>query len=350
MPYYLEKAIWSNIFAVPCEVVDKHLKLCGETALKVLLLLLRDGGAEDIPSLVRKTGKSEQDVRDALSYWRGAGVLTGEYSTDAGQELSTAAETPLPQAAQPPAPEEPLPSLTYTFEPAATPEAPRKIQTLSGSRARLTTQQIGEMSQSDENIAFLLQESQSVLGKPLNPVATDTVVGLYSYYGMQPDLVLMLLQYCVTIGKDNMRYVEKVAATWLEKGIDSHEKAEGEILRATELNTMEGRIKSAFGIFDRKLVNSEQKFIAVWTGEYHYDLEIITLAFERAVEQKGKLSFPYINGILTNWHGKGITTAAQAKKEMQERQSPEGASGKDKTSSYDLGEVERMLSLQSIVG
>jgi len=348
MSYYLEKAIWSNIFAVPCEVVDKHLKLCGETALKVLLLLLRAGGGEDVPSLIRKTGKSEQDVRDALSYWRGAGVLSGESPPDARQELPGTAEAVQPPV-QPPVPEEPLPTLTYTFEPAETPEAPRRIQTLSAGRARLSTQQIGEMSQSDENIAFLLQESQSVLGKPLNPVATDTVVGLYSYYGMQPDLVLMLLQYCVTIGKDNMRYVEKVAASWLEKGIDSHEKAEAEILRATELSSMEGRVKSAFGIFDRKLINSEQKFIAVWTGEYGYGLDIITLAFERAVEQKGKLSFPYINGILANWHSKGIATAAQAKKEIQERQSPENAPGKNGGSSYDLGEVERMLSLQSII-
>jgi len=344
MAYYLEKEIWSSVFVVPCGVVDKHLKLCGDTALKVLLILLRRGGAAEIGELCRLTGRAEQEVQDALAYWTGAGVLAGE----------RAEEHPVYTAESAVRAAEPEPLLSYTEQPDEAPDEAgdaqaRKVRSLTHSRPRLTTQEIGEMAQADEGIVFLLQESQNVLGKPLTPVASDTVASLYSYYGMKPDLVLMLLQYCVTIGKDSMRYVEKVAATWLEKGIDSHEKAEEEILRVTQLSGVEQKVKSAFGIYDRKLVPSEKKYVAVWTVEYGFSLDMITLAFERAVDQKGKLSFPYIGGILSNWHAKGIKTPAQALREMQEKRSAAPSpAGDGSGASYDLGELERIIASKGI--
>lgn len=39
---------------------------------------------------------------------------------------------------------------------------------------------------------------------------------------------------------------------------------------------------------------------------------MIRLAYERAVENTGKLSFAYINKVLQNWHREGVRTAADA--------------------------------------
>lgn len=243
-----------------------------------------------------------------------------------------------------------MPPLTTTLPTESPQEGERKIAMLSSKRRKLTTPEINELADQDENIAYLLQETQAVLGKPLTPVSTDIVVAMYSYYGMQPDLILMLIQYCVSIGKDNLRYIEKVAADWLDKGIDTHEKAETEILRLAKKNTAEGKIRSAFGIHDRGLISSEKKYIQTWTEQYGQDTALISLAYERTIELKGKLSFPYINGILTNWYQSGITTPAQAMQEMRDnrskqQQAPTGKEG----SSYDIGELENMITYGKIV-
>ena len=42
--YEIDFGPWGSIFPVPCAVADRHLKLCSEKQLKVLLLALRDGG------------------------------------------------------------------------------------------------------------------------------------------------------------------------------------------------------------------------------------------------------------------------------------------------------------------
>ena len=306
MGYQLESALWGSVFAVPGTVVDEHLKLCDESALKVLLLILRKGGEISCEEIAGFLGASPQTVAQAVSYWVELGVLKGPVPPP--QPQKPAAKAP-PASAEPPAP--PRPAAAH----------------LPGrERRKLTTRQINEMSKGDDTIAFLLREAQMIMGKPLTPVATDTVTALYSYYGMNPEVLLMLLQYCVSQKRDNMRYIEKVAASWIEMGIDTSEKAEREILSAVELAGQEAVIRRLFGISDRALISSEREYISSWK-EQGIPNELVGLAYERTIEQKGKLSLPYINGILQNWKTKGISTPAQAMQEMRAGKKTSAESG-----------------------
>jgi len=312
--------MWRAVFAVPNEIIDTHLKMLGDVPLRVLLALLRYDGGLEIPAISAITGKPETLVREALEALVSAGVIAGQ--------------------------EPPAPALTYVQEPEPKipePSGERKITTLSSERRKLTRGEIGELAAVDENIGWLLQESQAVLGKTLNFVATETITALYSYYGMKPDIILMVLQYCAGMEKTSISYIEKVASSWYEKEIETHEQAEAEIQRLKQAASDESRIKSAFGIYDRNLVSSERKFIHTWINDYGFDIPMIVLAFERAVEVKGRLSFSYINGILANWHKNGIRTPGGAFSDMQKPREKQKAAQPAKESSYDLGELEQRL-------
>lgn len=328
MAYTVENGMWSSVFAVPCEVIDKHLKLSGATAWKALLVVLRQGGRAEPEEIAERLGISVADVQDAMHSWQECGVIGRDGA-------SYAAQTP-------PREEKPAERPELCVKDDAAERADPSADKPGASRRRLNTRQINEMSRGDENIAYLLQESQAVLGKPLTPVATDTIVALYGYYGMQPDMVLMLLQYCISKGKDSMRYVEKVAASWIEQGIDTHEKAEQEILRAAQRDEYEHKIRKLFGIYDRALAASEKKYILSW--ETHgCDPALVQLAFERAVEVKGKLSFPYINGIVQNWIEQGIVTARQAAEEIARGKGKKPVAAALPGASYDMSELEKLV-------
>lgn len=341
--YTVENGIWSSVFAVPSDIVDKHLKLCGELPLKVLLVILRGErlGCAEIAGLL---GKSQQDVEDAVEYWTLLGVLRPSTEPAAAPPpVQVVAVAPVPAPVHESVAETPVegaPTLRYTQE--RVEESGTVITKIGSSRPRLSTGVINEMGRADANIPMLLQEAQTVLRHELTPVATDTLVSLYSYYGMAPDLILMLLQYCASLGKENMRYIEKVAATWIDMGVDSHEKAEKEILRAAAGQQIEGKIMSALDIRDRSLVSSEKKFVKNWTEEMGFGADMISLAYERTIEQKGKLSFAYLGGILASWHKNGVSTPKQALSE----QKPEGrrSSGQpQKSASYDMQELEKLI-------
>jgi DnaD/phage-associated family protein len=342
MAYQFGNGIWAHIFAVPCEVVDQHIRLCGPLSIKVLLLLLRHGGEIELENLASMLGQSRADVQDALNYWIVHGILKTA-QPDADAELPLQNAVILSPPADPPSPS---PSMmeNRTEQPAPPATQPKRMVTLSNARTRLTTQVINEMAEQDAAIGNLLQETQQIMGHTLTPVLTDLVVALYTYYGMKPDMVLMLMQYCVSIGKDSVRFLELMAAGWIEQGIDSHEKAEAEILRISRKDQIENKIKAAFGIYDRTLVTSEKNYIRIWIEEYGLDMHLIQLAYERSIEMKGKLSFAYINGILGNWHQKGITTPAEALGEMnhaKEQRTEKVAAAK---ASYDITALEDMIS------
>ncbi|GHU82129.1 hypothetical protein FACS1894191_8930 [Clostridia bacterium] len=72
------------------------------------------------------------------------------------------------------------------------------------------------------------------------------------------------------------------------------------------------------------------------------ELPLIEIAYERSVELKGKLSFAYINGILTNWYQKNVKTPAQAMREIS-RGKPGKPEGKAQPASYDMSELESMI-------
>ncbi len=323
MYYGVENGIWRSVFAVPSEIVDTRLKLCGEAPLKVLLALLRYNGGLDENALAEITGKPVPVVRDALEYLNAEGILSKE-NPDRVYDIEQ---------------DRPANKAVTRGEPRG-----NKLPQTGGERHKFTREEINVMADDDETVSFLLQECQQVLGKTLGYSATETIVSLYAHYGMKPDVILMVMQYCKSMDKANMHYIEKVAASWVEKEIVTHEQAEREIMRLVKLHSTEGRIKSAFGIYDRALVPNERKYIPVWLDDYGFDVPLIQLAYERCIESKGKLSFPYINAILTNWHKNGINTPKAAVNDMRGEARKRGeAKANPKPTSYDMDEIEKML-------
>ena len=324
----IKRELWGRVFATPSAIVDDHIRLCSETSLKTLLIILRSEETLTPHQIADKLGGriAASDIDDALRYWIDAGVLEKQEERDASN-VENLVDRALKRHRVKDTPS----------------EDDRDFKVIGKSRMRLSTPEINRMAKNDPNVAFILQESQSVLGKELTPVATDTIVSLYGFYGMPPDIVLMLLQHCVSMGRSSMRHVEKEAASWLEKGIDTHEKAERELISATKRASFEGIIKKAFGIWDRELISKEKKFLQTWEEEYKFDIEIIKIAYERCIELKGTLSFAYINGILKKWHDRGVSSAESAQRETHEGSRETNNNPNKRQASYEISELEQLI-------
>ena len=307
-------------FAVPAAVVDQHLRLCGVLQLKVLLLLLRQGRPmtdQEIGSFLRQ---DPADVRDAALYWENCGLLRSEGGEAAACPVNP--ETVVPA---------PVRELTQ--------EEPRRTVVASDSR-RFTRAECAELAAKDSTLLSLLHKAQEITGCPLTSMDMQCLTALYAYYGLTPEFILTVMGYCRSVDKLNMRYVEKTAASWQEKGIETAQEAERYIDYLTQRRSNEGQVRSAFGINDRNLTTREREMIASWYGELGFGIDVIRLAYERAVENTGKLSFAYINKVLQNWHREGVRTAADAANASARR-----APAQEHGPSYSIQEIEdRVLS------
>ena len=95
MNYKMNLGAWNSIFAVPCSVVDEHIKLAGAAQLKVLLWFLRHAGEnfcdEDMASAL---SMSPADARDSMQYWIATGIIT--IDKESGSIIPSVNETSAP--------------------------------------------------------------------------------------------------------------------------------------------------------------------------------------------------------------------------------------------------------------
>lgn len=313
MAYTIDFGPWGSIFAVPAAVADRHLKFCSEAQLKVLLLALRQGQSPvDTAGIAGRLGLTETEVDDCLQYWQEA-------------QLFTEGSAPQPEKAGP-APAEP-PKKTV-----------EEGVTTIRSRGHLSPGEVNALLREDKRFAGLAAELEKARGSVLSPSEREILAYLCGSLELTPEYLLVAAAYCRDRGKKKMSYLEKMVAGWLEEGIDTYEKAEVHIRRLTRQEDDEGRIRRLFGLPERALTAREKACINRWCGEYMTPDALIKLAYDRAVEATGKVSFAYIDKVLAAWTAKGITTVETAEAERTAAQ--KAAAGEY---SFDIGEALRIM-------
>ena len=313
MAYTIDFGPWGSIFAVPAAVADRHLKFCSEAQLKVLLLALRQGQSPvDTAGIAGRLGLTEAEVDDCLQYWQEA-------------QLFTEGSAPQPEKAGP-APAEP-PKKTV-----------EEGVTTIRSRGHLSPGEVNALLREDKRFAGLAAELEKARGSVLSPSEREILAYLCGSLELTPEYLLVAAAYCRDRGKKKMSYLEKMVAGWLEEGIDTYEKAEVHIRRLTRQEDDKGRIRRLFGLPERALTAREKACINRWCGEYMTPDALIKLAYDRAVEATGKVSFAYIDKVLAAWTAKGITTVEAAEAERTAAQ--KAAAGEY---SFDIGEALRIM-------
>ncbi|MBQ8301596.1 MAG: DnaD domain protein [Clostridia bacterium] len=176
-------------------------------------------------------------------------------------------------------------------------------------------EQISDAMTNNKALADLGSLSQEIIGKTLKNKDIETLYWFYDELGLSPEVIIMLLEYCVSKDKRNMNYIEKVAISWHEKGIVTIEAANKLITDEKEKNGYIYSLRKLFGIDNRNLSKTEENFLKKWKDELGMDENMVALAYEYCVMHTGKLSFPYMNSIIERWYKIGIRTIVDAKKD-----------------------------------
>ena len=265
------------------------IKRAGEGELKILLCLCAAEGNADEKKLSKMSGVSLENTREALSFWRGAGVIENAETEESVAAIEETAVEP---------------------EEIKTEEKPQKKKKLARSDElpNYTSDQISNLLETRKDTVTLINECQTILGKILNVHEINVLLGLLDYLTLDFEYIMMLLSYCVSINKKTLHYAEKLAFALYDEGICTSEQLSEELRRREVAAASEGKIRSIFGIGTRALTSKEKKFIATWTLEMGYGMEVITKAYELTADATGKASFPYANTILERWHASGLTT------------------------------------------
>lgn len=312
----------ADFIAVSADFIENKMPHANGAYVKVymymLYLAVKNIDAEN-SAVAAKLNLLESDVVNAVNYWCECGIMSR--SDDSIIFLSSAADTQSPAPVSVPSP-------------------------ISEVSAHKPERDITHEMQDNRKLADLCMLAQEILGKTLNTQETETLFWFYDFLGLSPEVITMLLEYCVSKGKRNMGYIEKVAVSWHENGITSMSAVENYISDEQDKKSYTYELKKLFGIDGRNLSKSEELYLKTWHEDYDMSVEMIALAYEYCIMSTGKLSFPYMNKIIENWSKKGITTieTAEADHENFKTQSSAEKDGKvfsDKGFDYD--EIEKLM-------
>lgn len=168
----------------------------------------------------------------------------------------------------------------------------------------------------------LYQELERLLGRMFTDNDLKCLYTLYDHLSLPPEVIYLLAGYVVREERrqrNNSAYsprmprLQREGFRWKRLGVDTPERAE-EYLRTQErVDRREWAILSAVGVTERRpAVEKEREFIAQWVEQGHSD-ELIRLAYERTVYQKGTMNWPYMNRILESWQKSGYRTPEQVR-------------------------------------
>ncbi len=314
---------WNSIFAIPCDVVDKHIKLAGAAQLKVLLFMLRYAGQNiSVNKIAKALAMDELDVKDSMRYWVETKVIS---------EPEDKKEANDGEAAQNDANEEAEKASVVAVK-----RVPLRAQRPDSA---FVARRINESSE----ISFLMQEAQVILSRPISGGDSATLLMLHDSDGLPVDVILMIMQYAVSVGKCNMRYIEKMAISWAQEEIDTVEKAEKKIIVLENYRKAWTLLEKIIGIEHRSPSAKEDEAANRWINEWKISDELLKEAYDRCINTKGRYILSYMDGIIKRWYGAGAKTMSQVfEEDRQKKSSGHGVLKKNNdVTSYNIDEYER---------
>lgn len=197
--------------------------------------------------------------------------------------------------------------------------------------------------------AVVVAEAQTALTHTLSSVEMKTLFGIYDYLALPPEVIMMLINYCVARCREqstpdhprrpSMRNIEKEAYNWVHQEILTLDQAEEYIRRQRERRDALGRAKAAVGIHGRELTPTETKYLSAWL-DMGFDEDALAIGYDRTITNTGALKWSYMNKIMQSWHEKGLHSAEEIESgDPRRRPQQSAAQGK----AIDMDELQSVL-------
>ncbi|HBI63167.1 MAG TPA: hypothetical protein DDY31_18505 [Lachnospiraceae bacterium] len=313
--------------------IQKYMPDANGSYVKVYLYLsmcIQSGEKSlSITSLADLMENTEKDIIRALHYWekKGLMVLQRDDTTDTITAIEICnPDTPdSPQSipannritSQPKQKtlkkEDKVQHPRGTDIPAAAPSPGKQAEetaadSLSSQEITVTEEQILRLSK-NEDFSWICLIVENYLKRTLKPAEVQLLTYLFDTLHFSKELLLHLYEYCCSLDKTNVKYVQAVALSWAEQNITTPEQAQRQ---STVYNTAHAEIARALAL-GRPLAKIECEYAKRWQDGWHMDLAVILEACNRTMLAIQKADFKYIDGILNNWHKENVHTLQDIK-------------------------------------
>lgn len=263
---------------IPAAAADR-LIASGDGGAALLYLYLLRRGAPDTATAAAALGKSEKDIERWCAGLEKLGLLSPEDGAAPAQE----------------------------------PRRERAEALQAEEMPQYTAGDIAGRAQQDGGFQAVVEEAQHALGRMLSGNDLRILFGIYDYLGLPPEVILLLINHCVSRTRErqgpgrmpSMRTIEKEAFIWSNREIVTLDRAEEYLDELKSRGEKLSVLRHSLGIRDREFTQTERAYAESWF-DMGFSAEALAIAYDRTMMRTGKLSWPYMDSIVRSWHEKGL--------------------------------------------
>ena len=290
------KISYDTAISVPLAFIDRYMANCTPVYALIYIYGLRHimaGGEELSTQAIGEVFHIlETDVLNAWKYWEAQGLI----KMDTIDEDTQIEFLPFPEA-----------DAGDAEQKQKAPIAP-PIFSVS-VRPQYTTEELSFYKGQSRDIAQLFKHGEQTLAKMLTYNDLNILFGFYDWLRLPIDVILFMLNYCAGNGHRDIRYLEKVAIDWAEQNIYTVEEAEN---YTQNFDKNYRSIMKALGQASNFPSPTQIRYMKKWVSEMEMPIELILKACDKSFVNTGKAKLNYIDGIITKWKDKGVTTLDEA--------------------------------------
>ena len=270
-----------NVFVMP-KIEYKLLNRAKKSELKLLYYIYENGGEIDVKKASSDLEETEQSILSSIAYLRGAGIISDDEPEEEQRKIRKKGVV-------------------------ITPKDVKNGKTTVG-RTSYTLDEISGARVKDEKFGSLVSYLEKLTEHLYNAAEQGIILYLYDTLGISYDVIMGVAQYCTSLGKTSVRYIERTVENINEKGIKTYAELENYLGAEKKRNDYEEKVRKIIGAEDRALTKSEKTHIASWKDNLGSDMELVSYAYEKTIAKISKPQVSYMSKILESWHEKGLKT------------------------------------------
>ena len=303
--------VYSSMFSLPTEIVDKGLKFASCEQIKVILCIFRNPDVTT-DELMKNTNLSRNEIDECIEYWKDNGVFETEKHTETVKTES--------QIAQPEKVKMPLPEIRYT---------------------QPTQEEINKILKGRSSIKRLFLEAQEILGVTIGYSMQCTIHAVVYRYGIKPDVANCLLYFAKSIDASSQDNILKIAKYWAENGITDIKSADDYIQETDKAMSVYRELATRTNNDASAPTFAVLELFCEWL-RWGYGIEEIQKAFDimKAEKLTGRLvwkNVTHMNGTIKNWRKQGMQTVSDIEKGTKKFETKSSKNqNKNKETSFDV--------------
>lgn len=166
----------------------------------------------------------------------------------------------------------------------------------------------------DGTVKEMFESIERLTARPLSPKELSVYMNMIEEFNFSPEVITLLVEYCSSKKKTDIRYIEKVAMAWHDNGIKSIDDAQSYITKHEEKWNSYRTILGFMGIKDSEVSKPQEEFLEKWLFKFNLPVDVIQEAIRICIMRINESNFSYIDKILTDWNKNGVKNINDLKK------------------------------------